>query len=436
MLNIEEKNISSLLQKLQHASSLTGAQTHLVGGCVRDALMGVNAQDLDYVVVNATESHLLAQGFFRIGKSFPVFMHPQDPDKQEFAMARTEKKSGVGHTGFETQTDNVSIELDLLRRDLTINAMALTEKGQIIDPYGGMDDIQQRVLRHTSEAFADDPLRVLRLARFAARYGDFSIAPETIALCRKMCEQGELNHLTAERIWKELSRALMEPAPQRFIEVLHACGALAIVLPEVEALFGVPQTEKYHPEVDTGIHILLCLAQAAKLNAPLHVRYAMLVHDLGKGITDPAILPKHHGHEEAGVPLVEAVNARFRVPANIAKFAVFVCRNHLLSHQAEQLTAKRITKLIDEAGGAHAGNVLPDFLLATQCDAQGRLGLSDLPYPARRYLLGALAAYRTVNAKEHVYPDNPILTRDTIHRARVTAVNQFIKQANASPVAG
>lgn len=397
---------------------------YLVGGAIRDLLMGMPVKDRDFVIVGATEPTLLSSGFFRIGKDFPVFLHRNDPEKQEFAMARTEKKSGIGHTAFTTQTANISLEEDLSRRDLTINAMALSADGQLIDPYGGLIDLEKKVLRHTSPAFSDDPLRVLRLARFAARYTDFTVAPETLALCREMANAGELSSLSAERVWKELSRALMEPAPEKFIGLLHECGALAAFLPEVDALFGIPQTAAYHPEICTGQHILLCLKRAAALNTSLNVRYAVLMHDLGKGVTDPSLLPKHHGHEEAGEPLVEAVNRRF-TPKAIGRFAKFVCKNHLLAHTSTKLTAKRLLTLIEDAGGNHDSNCLDEFTLATQCDAQGRLGLEDQPYPARDFLLGALAAYRAIDVKSQIVENNPIKTSEQIRLARLNALKDY-----------
>lgn len=404
------------------------ADVYLVGGVVRDVLMGMPVHDRDYVLVGAKEAQLLNAGFFRVGKSFPVFLHKDDPEKQEFAMARTERKNGLGHQGFLTSVENVSLEDDLQRRDLTINAMAVSAAGELVDPYHGMADLNAKILRHTSEAFSDDPLRVLRLARFAARYSDFTVAPETIELCKRISARGELNHISAERIWKELSRALMEAAPQRFIAVLRECGALASLLPEIAVLFGMPQTALYHPEICTGEHILLCLERSSALNASLAVRYAVLVHDVGKGLTPSDLLPKHHGHEHAGLPLVEAINDRFRAPRQIASLAKLVCREHLLAHQAETLSPKRLLALLDDMGGNHNNNRLPEFLLATQCDAQGRKGMSDSPYPAAAYLLGALAAYRTVEVRSLVVPGNPERTSEAVRLARLNALKHYITQ--------
>lgn len=402
----------------------TGAQAYLVGGAVRDLLMGKPAHDRDYVIVGSSDEALLAKGLLRIGKDFPVFLDPRDPDKCEIALARIERKQGQGYNGFVTETAGVSLKQDLSRRDLTINAMALDSDGNLVDPFNGVADIQHQTLRHVSDAFAEDPLRVLRVARFSARYG-YTVAPDTLALCQQLAKQGELSTLVSERVWKELSRALMEDAPEQFIRTLRDCGALQTVLPEVDALFGVPQTAKHHPEVDTGEHILLCLARSAALNTSLAVRYAVLVHDLGKGITPTAILPKHHGHEEACVPLVQAVNARWRVPKAIGKLALFVCRNHLIAHRAFELTASRMCQLFEQAGGAHSNSMLPDFLLATQCDAQGRLGLTEEPYPAAPFLLAAWEAFKAVDTKACVYEGNPEKTQNAIHLARINALKPF-----------
>lgn len=419
--------IADECQRIQAIEQKTGSKAYLVGGAVRDLLMGFQSQDRDYVLVGADESHLLAQGYFRIGKDFPVFLDSADPDKCQIAMARTERKNGNGHQGFLTSVDNVSLVDDLSRRDLTINAMAMGSDGMLVDPFGGKADLVLKQLRHTSPAFSEDPLRVLRIARFAARY-DFSIHPETQALCQRMAEEGQLGHLVAERVWKELSLALMEPKPDVFVRALRECGALSVVLPEVDVLFGIPQTAEHHPEICTGEHILLCLARSAELNAPLQVRYAVLVHDLGKGLTEQHLLPRHIGHEETGAPLVVGVNKRFRVPKPIAKLAVMVCKHHLLSHRAFELSTGRLIRLIEEAGGAHASNILPGFVLATQCDAQGRLGRTHEPYPAADYLLEALECYRSVDTRSLVNPDSVEKTINAIHHAKSRAISAFKKR--------
>ena len=309
-------------------------KVYLVGGAVRDALLGYPSSENDWVVVGATPADLLDQGFQQVGKDFPVFLHPDTKD--EYALARTERKRGHGYTGFAVHCDPaVTLEQDLLRRDLTINAMARSPDGDIIDPYGGQRDLAAKVLRHVSEAFVEDPLRVLRTARFAARYAHlgFGVAPETLALMAEIVDQDELAHLPAERIWVEMERALGERDPQVFVQVLRDCGALARLLPELEALFGVPQTEKYHPEIDTGVHTLMALQQAALLTPATDVRFALLLHDLGKGTTPRAEWPRHIAHEHRGLKLVERVCQRLKAPGQHRELALKVCEYHTLCHR-------------------------------------------------------------------------------------------------------
>ncbi|MEZ5503608.1 MAG: multifunctional CCA addition/repair protein [Halioglobus sp.] len=374
---------------------------YLVGGAVRDALLGYPVAERDWVVVGARPEELLRQGYLQVGKDFPVFLHPQT--REEYALARTERKQGHGYTGFAVDCDpTVTLEDDLLRRDLTINAMAQDAQGNIIDPHGGQADLERRVLRHVSDAFVEDPLRVLRTARFAARYAhrQFAVAPETLTLMADIVAQGELAHLSAERVWVELEKALGERNPEVFVEVLRACGALGQLLPEVEALFGVPQTASYHPEIDTGIHILMALQQAARLSPATDVRFAVLLHDLGKGATPPGEWPRHIRHEERGVKLVEQVCQRLRAPRRHSDLARQACLHHTLCHRALELRGKTLLKLLDATDALRRPDRFEAFLLACEADARGRLGLAERDYPQARYLRAALAAAQAVGAAQ------------------------------------
>ena len=320
---------------------------YLVGGAVRDQLLGHPYHEKDYVVVGATPEQLLNLGYQPVGKDFPVFLHPET--KEEYALARTERKAGHGYHGFEFYTDtSVTLEDDLIRRDLTINAIAMDEKGNIYDPYNGQADLNNRILRHVSDAFTEDPLRVLRLARFAARYKDldFKIAPETLSLMQNLVQSGELNALTSERVWKETSRALMENHADVYFQVLRDCGALKVLFPEIDALFGVPQRPEYHPEIDCGIHTLMSLQQACKANYSLDVRFAVLVHDLGKALTPKEELPRHIQHEERGIAPVTEVCDRLKVPTQTKQLALAVCKEHLKCHQAFTLKAGTLWRLL------------------------------------------------------------------------------------------
>ena len=360
---------------------------YLVGGAVRDQLLDYPVTERDWVVVGARPKELLEQGYQQVGKDFPVFLHPETKD--EYALARTERKQGHGYTGFAVHCDpEVTLEQDLMRRDLTVNAMAQDSDGHIIDPYGGQRDLDARVLRHVSDAFVEDPLRVLRTARFAARYAHlgFTVAEETTALMADIVQQGELAHLPAERIWIELDRALGERNPEVFIEVLRVCGALAAVLPEVEALFGVPQTEKHHPEIDSGVHTLMTLQQAVKLSDARDVRFAVLLHDLGKGITPEAEWPRHIAHEHRGLKLVKAVCKRMKAPNQYRDLALKACEYHLHSHRARELRGKTLLKLLNATGGLRQPERFEAFLLTCEADARGRLGREDSDYPQADYL--------------------------------------------------
>ncbi len=350
-------------------------KAYKVGGCVRDRLLGLPVTDRDWVVVGATPDEMLAQGFKPVGKDFPVFLHPET--KEEYALARTERKTGPGYTGFAFHASpEVTLEEDLARRDLTINAMAETEDGEIIDPYGGLQDLERRLLRHVSPAFVEDPVRILRVARFAARFRPlgFRIARETMALMRRMADNGEVDALVPERVWQETVRALGEQMPQVFFEVLRECGALAKLFPELDRLFGVPQDPAHHPEVDTGVHTLLVLEQAARLSPEPVVRFAALVHDLGKGETPPALWPKHPDHEARGVPLVEALCHRYRVPKPFRDLAVLVTRYHLHYHRAAELSDTELLDLFEQLDAFRRPERFEQFLLACDADSRGRPG--------------------------------------------------------------
>ena len=369
----------------------------VVGGAVRDALLGLPVNDRDWVVVGATPDEMVRRGFTPVGRDFPVFLHPQT--KEEYALARTERKSAPGYRGFVVHADPaVTLEEDLQRRDLTINAMAQHEDGRLVDPYGGARDLRSRVLRHVSEAFVEDPVRILRLARFAARFHDFTVAPETMDLMRRMVGAGEVDALVPERVWQELARGLMETHPRRMFEVLRACGALAVLLPEVDRLWGVPQRAEHHPEVDTGEHLMLVLQMAARLAAPLEVRYACLCHDLGKGLTPPAEWPRHHAHEARSLRLLEAVSERLRVPAACREVALTVAREHGNVHRSETLDAGAVLRLLERCDALRRPERFDLALLACECDARGRAGLQERPYAPRARLRRALDVVLGIDA--------------------------------------
>jgi tRNA nucleotidyltransferase (CCA-adding enzyme) len=371
-------------------------QTYLVGGAVRDRLLGLPVQDHDWVVVGASPQDLIAAGYLPVGKDFPVFLHPET--REEVALARTERKTAAGYHGFAVHAaPDVTLEQDLARRDLTINAMAQDEAGQVIDPYGGQGDMANKVLRHVSPAFAEDPVRILRLARFAARFDDFTVAPETVALMRAMVAAGEVDALVAERVWQELSRGLMEKKPSRMLEVLREAGALQKLLPEVEALFGVPQPEAHHPEVDTGIHLLMVLDQCALQNAPLTVRYACLCHDLGKGTTRKEELPRHIAHEVRSERLAAKVSERWKVPGDCRELAALVAREHTHVHQSSGFGPEARLRLLERCDAWRRPQRFAELLWACECDARGRLGLEKRDYPQRERLLADLHATQAVD---------------------------------------
>jgi tRNA nucleotidyltransferase (CCA-adding enzyme) len=364
-------------------------RVYRVGGAVRDRLLGLPVTDHDWVVVGASAEQMLAAGYTPVGRDFPVFLHPQTKD--EYALARTERKSGPGYRGFTVHADpSVTLEEDLARRDLTINAIAQADDGTLIDPYGGRSDLQAGVLRHVSAAFVEDPVRILRLARFAARWPRFRVAAETTALCKRMVADGEADSLVAERAWQELSRGLMESQPSRMFEVLRDCGALERVLPEVARLWGVPQPAAHHPEVDTGVHLMMVLDTAARLAAPLPVRWACMVHDLGKGSTPAAEWPRHIAHEARSAKLADALAERLRVPGDCRELGAVVAREHGNIHASEALGSAATLRLLERCDALRRPERFEQALLACECDARGRLGLHDAPYPPRQRMAAAL----------------------------------------------
>jgi tRNA nucleotidyltransferase (CCA-adding enzyme) len=388
---------------------------YLVGGAVRDTLLGRPVADKDWVVVGSTPEAMAQAGFKSVGADFQVHHHPKTGE--EYALARSQRGTPVD------SSRHVTLEEDLSRRDLTINAMAMDPAGQIIDPFGGQADLQQGILRHVSTAFAEDPIRVLRLARFAARYQGFRVAEETRLLCQQLAEQGALDNLAPERVWKELSRGLMENHPSVMVKVLRECGALRRVLPELDNLAGVPQTEVHHPEVDTLVHVLMALDVAAARKAPLEVRYAVLLHDLGKGLTRAEFLPSHYRHEDAGVPLVRKISSRLRVPSSIGHIAEVTCAGHTLVHQASKLRSGTIVRLLGRLDVLRRPERLEWFLEACECDSRGRLGFLDRPYPQAGLVRQAAEAMRTIDAGAIAKScDDPRLIPERLYLARLEAV--------------
>jgi tRNA nucleotidyltransferase (CCA-adding enzyme) len=374
-------------------------QTYLVGGAVRDQLLGLPARERDWVVVGATPEELEALGYRRVGRDFPVYLHPETGE--EYALARTERKTGPGYRGFEVHADpSVTLEDDLKRRDLTINAMAQTMAGEIIDPAGGRTHLQARLLHHVSDAFREDPVRILRVARFAARFHErgFRVAPATLDLMRSMVRAGEASALVPERVWQETASALAEPRPDVYIHVLRDCGALAVIFPEVDALFGVPQPAEWHPEIDTGVHVELALRAAARLSFSAEVRFAVLVHDLGKGTTPSAEWPRHAGHEQRSVDMVLKLCQRLAVPNRFRDLAVAVARNHGLCHRAFELRPLTLLKLLESLDAFRRGHRVTEFLDACEADARGRTGLEEQPYPQRELVLSAWQAALPVDS--------------------------------------
>lgn len=402
-------------------------KAYIVGGAVRDRLLGLPIKDRDYVVVGATPDAMLAAGYKPVGKDFPVFLHPQT--HEEYALARTERKTAPGYRGFAFHAaPDVTLEDDLVRRDLTINAIAEDDDGVLVDPYGGRKDLAARIFRHVSMAFVEDPVRILRLARFAARFSDFVVAPETNLLMRQMVDDGEVDALVPERVWQELARGLMEETPSRMFDVLRDCGALVRILPELDALWGVPQPPAHHPEVDTGVHVMQVVDVAAGCGYPLPVRFAALVHDLGKGVTPPETWPRHHGHEALGVTLVEAVCARLRVPIECRDLAIMTAREHGNLHRALELNATTIVTLFARCDAFRKPDRFAQMLQAAECDARGRIGggqdFRAKPYPQTAYLLAALAAARGVDAGAVAAScgENKQRIPDAVYQARVSAV--------------
>ncbi len=417
----------------------------MVGGAVRDALLGLPVQDHDWVVVGATPETLVAQGYLPVGKDFPVFLHPDT--REEYALARTERKTAPGYRGFVVHAEpDVTLEQDLARRDLTINSIAAPARpgtastkfepdfSALIDPFGGQRDLRDKVLRHVTDAFREDPVRILRLARFAARFPDFSVAPETMALMRDMVAEGEADALVPERVWQELARGLMEDTPSRMFEVLRESGALEKLLPEVARLWGVPQPASHHPEVDTGVHLMMVLDMAAQLEANVAVRFACLCHDLGKGTTAPDVLPRHIGHEERSAQLLKDVCERLRVPVDCRETADVVAREHGNVHRSESLGAAALVRLLERCDAFRKPQRFADVLLACECDARGRLGLQDSPYPQRARLLDVLATAQAVQtqplalAAQSAGRGGKQIGED-IHRARVKAVQDSLPGA-------
>ncbi len=395
---------------------------YVVGGAVRDELLGLPVKDHDWVVVGATPDEMIARGFRPVGKDFPVFLHPRT--NEEHALARTERKSGRGYTGFTVHASpDVTLEEDLLRRDLTINAIARDEDGTLIDPYGGRADLERRVFRHVSPAFAEDPVRVLRVARFSARFDGFTVAPETLALMRAMVDDGEIDHLVAERVWQELARGLMEATPSRMFAVLRDCGALARLLPEVDRLFGVPQPAQHHPEVDSGAHVMAVVDHAAATVQPLAVRWACLLHDLGKGDTPAHVLPHHYGHEAKSAERAREVSERLKAPVDCRDLAVLLAREHGILHRAAQLRAATIVKVLERTDALRRPERFAQLLDAATCDFHGRPGKDAREYVQASIWQEALGAVRTIDAGAiaHGCLDKAEIPQ-RIHEARVAAV--------------
>ena len=400
-------------------------EKYLVGGAVRDKLLGYPVKECDWVVVGETPESMIKQGFRAVGKDFPVFLHPET--HEEYALARTERKTAPGYKGFIIHADvDVTLEQDLQRRDLTINALAMTPEGEIIDPYGGRDDLDKRIFRHVSPAFAEDPVRILRVARFAARYHHlgFKLAPDTQELMRAMVNAGEVNHLVPERVWAELFKALNETSPSAFFYTLIECGALEKIFPEIYRLFGVPQPEKHHPEIDTGVHAMMCLEQAALLSTKPEVRFAALVHDLGKALSPKDNLPHHYGHETKGLPVLETLCNRLRVPNAFKSLAQHVMQYHTHCHKVRELKPSTLVDLLSTLGAFKQHNQFLEFLLACEADAKGRTGLENRPYPQSEFLLKA--------AKTAASVDTTVLMGGNLQGAQIgEAVRRLRTQAIA-----
>lgn len=406
-------------------------KTYVVGGAVRDSLLGLPVQDRDYVVTGATPEHMLALGFKPVGKDFPVFLHPTTHD--EYALARTERKTAAGYKGFVFHTDpDVTLEQDLIRRDLTINAIARDEEGQLFDPYHGVDDLHKGVFRHVSDAFAEDPVRILRLARFAARFSvaprAFTVAPETMNLMKAMVAAGEVDALVAERVWQEIARGLMEQKPSRMFEVLRECGALARLMPELNALWGVPQPPLHHPEIDTGVHCMMVIDYAAAQNFSLPIRFAALMHDLGKGTTAPELWPRHHGHEERGVELVQNLCTRLRVPSECRDLALMTARDHGNVGRSREMRAATLQNLLERNDAFRKPQRFLDMLSAAQCDCFGRANLPHIEFPQVAFLQSVLHAAASVNAGDiaRAHAAQPQHIPEAIRVARIDAIRALL----------
>ncbi len=402
-------------------------QTYLVGGAVRDKLLDYPVIDNDWVVVGSTPQQLLDKGFKQVGKDFPVFLHPHTGE--EYALARTERKSGKGYYGFEVYAaPEVTLEQDLERRDLTINAMAMDQHDQLVDPFNGQQDLENKILRHVSSAFSEDPLRVLRTARFAARFYHlgFRIADETKRLMNHLASSGELKNLTAERVWQETERALGEKSPHIYFEVLRECGGLKDWFPEIECLWGIPNPEQWHPEIDTGIHTMMVLEQSSFLSHDTVTRYAALCHDLGKGVTPQAMWPSHRGHEKLGVPIIDKLSKRLKVPTKYNQLAKLVSEFHLHLHRVEELTPKTIVKVLERTDAFRKKDRFEQFLLACEADFRGRTGFEERPYPQADILRKALAVCETISVKAIVAAGyHGPQVGEEIHRQRVSRVKHM-----------
>ncbi|MCO6504244.1 MAG: multifunctional CCA addition/repair protein [Snodgrassella sp.] len=406
---------------------------YLVGGAVRDKYLQRPVADRDWVVIGATAQDMLNAGYQPVGRDFPVFLHPQT--HEEYALARTERKIAAGYSGFQFYANkDVTLEQDLLRRDLTINAMAEDAQGNLIDPYHGLNDLQQGILRHVSPAFAEDPVRILRIARFSARYG-FQIAPETMTLMQKMVANGEVNALVAERVWQELSKGLMERCPRLMIEALRTCGALKFILPEIEALFGVPQRADYHPEVDTGEHTLLTLQYASEQNYSLEERYAALTHDLGKARTPQHILPQHLGHDLAGIKLIEALNRRWNIPKACAQLAVLCSAYHTQLHSVSQLKPSTVLKILQKTDAIRRPHRFKQILRVCVADARGRKGFYNQDYPQMQHWLNLQAAATNIDtatiARTQSSPDRIAAAIDRARLQQITPIQNAYRQSHA-----
>jgi tRNA nucleotidyltransferase (CCA-adding enzyme) len=405
-------------------------QIYLVGGAVRDQLLNRPIHERDWVVVGATTEQMLAKGYRQVGKDFPVFLHPET--HEEYALARTERKTGPGYKGFAVHAEpTVTLEEDLRRRDITINAMAMTESGELVDPFGGYYDLEQKRLRHVSEAFVEDPVRVLRVARFAARYHHlgFEVAAETLALMQHMTAAGEVNHLVPERVWQELFKALREQDPSMFISILRECDALAVIFPEIDRLFGVPNPAKWHPEIDSGIHTSMVVDAAAKITSDPVVRFAALVHDLGKALTPPEYWPSHHGHEEKGVPVIEALCKRLKIPNEYRELGILASRYHGISHRVFECKPSTIVKLLEHTDAFRRPERFEAFLLACMADFRGRATFEERPYPQIDFLRNAFAAANEVSVKPLLEQGlTGMVLAEELRRLRINAVAELASQ--------